>query len=402
MAWPGEVIEERAGDIAEAADVLLRHQAAWRHRRMETITVLSHDQVRRHVSIDFTVPEEQREGLRVSKEEFIVPLALLTKRALVHFDLRNEEQHSIPLLTADQHRTIARELLYRQLDSDLADQEVGDDSLVLAAGELIEAVLADEPQELEAEIGALEAAHRVELADFRASASVLSRYFILWAIVRGLDRRRVFKFAGDEPVGRTSFVYAIGASGCTEAESYHVEVAVPADLKARHTRLVDRATHRPLAAGKRDTDRPALYYRAEAPLPAAPVILIEFAAERWRFLGPAALVATIIALLIAPPFLFSDLTALPDSAGAAVGLVLSTSAVFSALVLRTDEHPLLRLMLFRARSLLAASTVAALFAAASIGFRTTDWIIEGTWALAALGSVLTAGILIVEASRAPR
>ena len=101
------MIEERAADIAEAADVLLRHQAAWRHRRVETITVLTHEQVRRHVSIDFTVPEEQREGLRLSADEYVVPLALLAKRPLVHFDLRNEEQHSIPLLTAEQHRTIA-------------------------------------------------------------------------------------------------------------------------------------------------------------------------------------------------------------------------------------------------------------------------------------------------------
>jgi hypothetical protein len=395
-AWPAEVIEERATDIAEAADVLLRYQAAWRHRRVETITVVTHEQVRRHVSIDFTVPEEQREGLRVSADEFVVPLALLTKRPLVHFDLRNEEQHAIPLLTADQHRTIARELLYRQLDNDAASEEV-----VVEAGDLIEAVLADEPQELESEIGALEAAHGIELPDFRATASVLSQNFIAWAIVRGLDRRRVFKFAADEPVGRTGFVYVIGARGCTEAESYHVEFSVPADLKARRTLLVDAATRRRLAAGERDADRPALHFRAQAPLPKAPQIVIGFAAERWRFLAPAAFVASIIALLIAPPFVFSDLRALPDTAGAAVGLVLSTSAVFSVLVLRTDEHPLLRLMLIRGRALLAASTVAALFAAASIGFRTAGWIIEGTWGLAALVSVLTAGILIVEALRAP-
>jgi hypothetical protein len=114
------------------------------------------------------------------------------------------------------------------------------------------------------------------------------------------------------------------------------------------------------------------------------------------------LVASIIALLVAPPFFFADLTNLPGTATAAVGLVLSTSAVFSVLVLRAGEHPLLRSMLLRARVLLAASTVAALFAAASIGFRTAGWIIEGTWGLAALVSVLTAGILIIEAVRAPR
>ena len=403
MAWPGEVIEERAVEIAEAADVLLRYQGAWRHRRVETITVLTHEQVRRHVSVDFTVPEAQREGLRIAGHEYAVPLALLTKRPLVHFDLRNEEQHAISLLTAEQHRTIGRELLYRQLDSDLADQEVADDTLVLAAGELIEVVLADEPQELDAEIAALEAAHGVELADFRATAAVLSRLFVLWAVVRGLDRRRVFKFAYDEPLGRSpDYVFTLGAPGCTEAQSYHLEVAVPEALKARSTLLVDDATGRRLAADERDTDRPALSFRAQPPLPQAPRILIQFAVERWSFLAPAALVASIIALLVAPPFLFADLTALPNTAGAAVGLVLSTSAVFSVLVLRADEHPLLRSMLLRARALLAASTVAALFAAASIGFRTAGWIIEGTWALAALVSVLTAGILVIEAVRAPQ
>ena len=392
MAWPGEVIEERAGDIAEAADVLLRYQAAWRHRRVETITVLTHEHVRRHVSIDFTVPEAQREGLRISADECVVPMALLTKRPLVHFDLRNEEQHAIPLLTAEQHRTIARELLYRQLE----------DEGVEGASELVEAVLADEPRDVEPLIGALEEAHGIELADFRATAAVLSQYFIAWAIVRGLDRRRVFKFAFDEPVGRKSFVYIIGATGCTEAESYHMEVAVPADLKARRTLLVDGPTGRRLAAGERDTDRPSLYYRAEAPLPEAPELVIDFAAERWPFLAPAALIASIIALLIAPPFLFADLAALPDTAGSAVGLVLSTSAVFSVLILRSDEHALVRLMLVRARALLAASTVATLFAAASIGFRTAEWIIKGTWAIAALVSVITAVILIAEAIRAPR
>lgn len=395
-AWPGEVIEERAADIAEAADVLLRYQGAWRHRRVETVTVIDHEQMRRHVSVDFTVPEAQREGLRISPEEFVVPLALLDKRPLVHFDLRNEEQHSIPLLTADQHRTIARELLYRQLDDDLADPGYE------AAGELVEAVLADDPRAVDAEIEALEAAHGVLLADFRATAAELSRRFILWAVVRGLERRRVFKFAYDEPLGRgPGFVFGFAAPGCTEALSYHLEVAVPDDLKARTTRLVDVATSQELAAGERDTDRPALSFRAEAPPPHAPRILIGFAVERWRFLAPAALVATIIALLVAPPFLFADLTALPGTAGAAVGLVLSTSAVFSVLVLRTDEHPLLRLMVLRSRVLLTGSTVAALFAAASIGFRTADWVIEGTWALAALVSVLTAGILIVETLRAP-
>ena len=47
--WPAEVLEERAGEIAVAFAALLTRQAAWRHRRVETITVLSHEQLRRSV-----------------------------------------------------------------------------------------------------------------------------------------------------------------------------------------------------------------------------------------------------------------------------------------------------------------------------------------------------------------
>ncbi len=62
--WPGEVLEERSGEIAVGFAALLTRQAAWRHRRVETITVLSHEQVRRAVSVDFTVPIEHRDDVR--------------------------------------------------------------------------------------------------------------------------------------------------------------------------------------------------------------------------------------------------------------------------------------------------------------------------------------------------
>lgn len=405
-AWPGEEIEQRASDIAAAADELLRRQAAWRHRRVETLTMLSHEQVRRHVSVDFTVPAELREGLRLSDgDEFAVPLAFLAKRPLVHFDLRNEEGHSIPLLTAEQNTLIGREQLYQSLEADLAAQDVDEavqEAVVQAAGEVIERVLGD----LDAAdaVVRLERAHGLEpLDDFRAMTAILAGSFVLWAVVRGPERRRVFKFAYDEPFSlRPGLAYVYDAPGCTEAWSYHLEVAVPADLKARTTRLWDAETGAVLATGAVDADRPALYFAADpADPPARPEVVVDYGAERSRFLAPAAIVATVISLLVALPWLFADLEGLADSAGPAVGLVLSTSAVFSALVLRTDEHPLLRLMLVRYRLCLVASTLAALFAAASLGFQAERWIIEVTWAIAAVVAVLTAAILVTAVARSP-
>jgi hypothetical protein len=404
-AWPGEEIEERASDVAVAADVLLRRPAAWRHRRVETLTVLSHEQVRRQVSIDFTVPEDYRELLRLSDAgEHAVPLAVLEKRPLVHFDLRDEGQRSVPLLTADQGRTIGRELLYQALDADLSAQEADEEAVTLAASPLIEAILADDPRRLEDRIEALAADHRLDtLTEFRATADVLSRGFVLWAVVNGLERRRVLKFGSDEPFTQVRGLTALyDTPGCTQAASFHVEVAVPPDLRARTTTLVDHAAGTVLAAGERDTDRPALYFTADpAERIRRPGLAVAYGAERWRFLGPAAVVAAVIALLVFPPWVFADLHGLAGRAGPAIGLVLSTSAVFSALVLRTDEHAMLRLMLVRYRLCLVACTLAALFAAAALGFQARAWVIDTTWALAAVVSVVCAGILIVGAVRSP-
>jgi len=403
-AWPGEEIEERAAEIAAHAYVLLRQPSGWRHRRVETITVLSHEQVRRHVSVDFTVPEDVRDGLRVSAHEHAVPLAFLTKRPLVHFDLRNEETHAIPLLTAEQNRMIGRELLYQVLTGDLAAQDADDGAVTLAAGSLVEAVLGEDERRLEDRIAQLEAKYELEpLSDFRAMAVVLSRYFIVWAVVRGVERRRIFKFAYDERYSQLpAFRYFYEAQGCTEAWSYHVEVAVPQDLRARTTSLGDDARDVVLASGERNSDRPALYYSAD---PAEeferPGLFVHYGAERWRFLAPGAIVAAVIALLVAPPLLFADLHRLAGSAGPAIGLVLSTSAVFSVLVLRTDEHPLLRVMLLPYRLCLVACTLAALFAAAALGFQAAPWVIDVTWTVAAIVSVAAAGILSIATVRAP-
>ena len=402
-AWPGEQIEECAGEIAAAGSVLLSQQAGWRHRRVETITVLSHEQVRRQVSVDFTVPEEYRESLRLpGHDEHAVPLAFLVKRPLVHFDLRNEEGHSIPLLTADQTRMIGRELLFQTLETDLAAQDVDTDAVALAAEPLVEAVLADDERQLDDRIDDLESQHDLEpLIDFRAMAGLLSRFFIVWAVVRGVDRRRIFKFAHDHRFAQLpGWTHAYETPGVTEAWSYHVEVAVPPDLRARTTTLGDSASEAVIAMGERNSDRPAIYYSA-APTErlVRPSLRVAYGAERWRFLAPAAIVAAVIALLVVPPLLFADLPSLAESA--AIGIVLSTSAVFSALVLRTDEHPLLRLMLVRYRLCLVACTLAALFAAAALGFQARSWVVYTTWSLAGLVSAIAAGILIVEAIRAP-
>jgi hypothetical protein len=212
--WPGEVLEDRAGDIAVGFAALLTRQAAWRHRRVETITVLSHELVRRSVSVDFTVPAEHREDIRLSAGEWIVPLALLAKRPLAHFDLRMEDQSSVPLLRSEDTQLVGRELLYLMLDLDL---EEGADA---RADGLIERVLATNGDDLGCDRrgpGRAGGAGRAG-AGVRRAGERLARGFLLCAVIGDVSRRRVLKFAYDEPLDRPDrVVHFYDAPGCTEA-----------------------------------------------------------------------------------------------------------------------------------------------------------------------------------------
>jgi hypothetical protein len=396
--WPGEVLEERAGEIAVGFAALVTRQAAWRHRRVETITVLSHEQVRRHVSVDFTVPVEHRDDVRLSDTEWVVPLALLAKRPLVHFDLRSEDETAVPLLRSDESQEIARELLYLALDLDSENADTVD------AAPLIEWILAAIPGESAAIEAAVEELEEMlgPLPGFAALAAQLASGFLLCAVLNDVTRRRVIKFAYDEPLARPGrWEHFYDAPGCTEAASYHAEVDVPDELRARTTEMIDDFTGVVLATGPRDADRPAIHYVADAGERVAPGLSVSYGTERGRFLVPAALVAWVISFGLTLPFLFADLGELATSGGPAIAVLLSSSALFSGLVLRSGEHPLVRLVLAPYRLCLAAATVAAVVAGGSLAFHASSGTLEITWGIGALVAVLAASILTVEAARAP-
>ena len=345
----------------------------------------------------------------------------------MHFDLRSEDESAVPLLRSDEAQLVSRELLYLalDLDSENADTVDADSPGGLAsvgtvaqgapfpaatsyttvdAAPLIEWILAAAPVESEAvraAVGELEE-QLGPLPGFAALADQLASGFLLCAVLNDVTKRRVIKFAYDEPLarpGRWSHFY--DAPGCTEAASYHVEVEVPDEMRARTTEMVDDRTGAVLAAGPRDADRPAVYFVADAGTRMDPGLSVRYGTERGRFLTPAALVAWVIALELALPWALADLAALASSGGPAIAVLLSSSAIFSGLVLRSGEHPLVRLVLAPYRLCLAAATVAAVVAGATLAFHASPGTLEWTWGVGALVAVLAASILSVEAARAP-
>lgn len=394
--WPGEVLEERAGEIAVGFAALLTRQAAWRHRRVESIEVLSHEEVRRSVSVDFTVPLEHRDELRLSDGEWIVPLAVLDKRKLVHFDLFGEDGYALPLMRSDEVRLIARELLYLMLDIDVEDTELDFD-----AGDLIERVLAAGPGDTEAVTARVDAVAE-QAPEFAALARVLTSKFLLCAVLDDVAKRRIVKFAYDEPLGRPDRrEHFYGTQGCTEAASYHVELAVPEGMRARTADIVDNRTGEQLLEGPQDSDRPGLHYVAGAEAEIEPGLRVNYATERSGFLVPAMLVAWVLTLELGLAWAFADLEGIARTGGPAVAVLLSVSAVFSSLVLRAGEHPLVQLVLARYRMLLGAATLAAVAAGGTLAFRGSEVLLNWTWGVGALVALVTAGILSIEVARAP-
>ena len=86
---------------------LIRDWPAWTHRRVEHVTFLEEDLVRRRISVDLTVPERAPEAWNAR----LLPLGLLRKGRLAQFDLRREGGESVPLLSSAQNGPLSTEVL---------------------------------------------------------------------------------------------------------------------------------------------------------------------------------------------------------------------------------------------------------------------------------------------------
>ena len=105
-----DAIGRGAGDALAA---LLLAEEAWVHRRVETLDVVSAEVVRRQVSVDFTLPGPLRPALEVGEGQCLVPLAVLRKQILRHFDLRDEAEEAVPVVARDHTMLLAGAALPR-------------------------------------------------------------------------------------------------------------------------------------------------------------------------------------------------------------------------------------------------------------------------------------------------
>lgn len=185
----------------------------WVHRRVETFALADPVAVQRHVSVDFTLHHDVPPvlGQRDSARVYCAPLGLLRKRKLRNFDLRDESNRVLPLMTAAKNGAVAAGVLAHASDT-FADPPGTAEEMPAAVWESLWAIANSPRQEAlrhweglgrpADRANATESAWREALVlnrQFMALANDLARNFLVLVPLEGHpNQRRVLKLSYEE------------------------------------------------------------------------------------------------------------------------------------------------------------------------------------------------------------
>lgn len=355
---------ERAVLAGVASARLLAEPASWINRRVETIELLTHEETRRRVSIDFTLLPEVRRDLELD-DGVVVPISVLTKEPRRKFDLRDESGRAVPVLGRSQNGELAHlALLSAALD-------------VLGA---------DPPADVYEDI----AAHlrRIVVEPPVAAAEQLA-YFI-GSAENGDEHRAAIWY-------RARFF--VECPGASRAASFHVEVATPEELRFDTAALLDANEHALLSEVDRNVDRASLYADRGVRWGADVQAYVEVAPERHGRTFQAAATSVVVASLLWLGVV-SELDS--ENPGAAVSILLAGAALFSGLSASQGAHKLVRMVFSASSRWLAVVTVAALAASATLAMEFPEERPICVWQIAAIACTVATVRLCWSALRAPK
>jgi hypothetical protein len=170
---------------------------SWVNRRVETITILDEHRIRRHVSMDFSVPADS--PVLQSPRVLPMPVTMLKKEALRNFNIYDESSTALPVLTAPQNAELSTEIL-------LSVGVAGDGSTVdrASARQLVTRVTFKRPvKRYVDELIATAQAPLLYEAIFRSVATEMATSFLLVAILKvEPGQRRVVKYEYEGPLIR--------------------------------------------------------------------------------------------------------------------------------------------------------------------------------------------------------
>ncbi|HEV2999885.1 MAG TPA: hypothetical protein VGW75_04010 [Solirubrobacteraceae bacterium] len=357
-----------------------------------------------------------------------MPISMLTKEPRRNFDLRDEGGRSLPVLGRRQNGDLAHvALMSTALDALPAG--VDGDVFEGLTSDLRRVVFDPPPQAREvlgqfiASADAADPWRRAIVNDAtcrRLLASLWSNYVLFAVLPLETARRRVIKYSyGDdidfgaaarplrerlmssELADRLAHPdrrrFSIECPGAWRAASFHVEIAVPEELRIHSAVLYDRERDLALSSVDTKVNRAALYASTPIDETCDAVAHVGLVPERaGRTTLSAATALTVAALLWLGVASGLDV----ENPGAAISLLLGGAALFSGLMAAQGPHRIVQRTFAGSRRSLALVAFTALTASASLAMEVPERSPVGVWRICALLCSVAALRLVWSAVRA--
>jgi len=425
--------EERFARAGAAACLLIADPKSWINRRVETVELLSREETRRRVSIDFTLSDAQLASLWVDGEGAVVPISALTKERRRTFDLCDEGGSAVPVLGFQQNGDLSLTAL---LSAALVARPPGVpdkqfDSLVPE----LRAIVFDRPSAARAAYRGLAGRAAVTgsweerlHADpvFRSLIDTLWGNYVLFAVLpRGGPNRRILKYGYSEDVDLSPVVRSLRARvrtpelrrelvgairypdrqdfhipfpGAWRARSFHAEIVIPEQLRFGDAVLQDFADGcRDISESEQDVNRAALH-ATDGVEPAQDVAaVVQIAPEPGGRTAQASFTSVVVAVMLWLGVRSGLDARNPD---ATVSIVLGGAALFAGVSAVLGESRLVSTIFKTTRRWLTVVTISALAGSASLALEMPSDRPVSIWLMSAIVCTLAAMRLTWSALRA--
>ena len=380
--------------LARSLRTLMLFPKTWIHRRVHDVELTDHASACSRISVDFTLPA----GLPIEeRKRIIVPLGFLGRDPLERFDLRDEAERTIPLITLAQSHELGYRSVVGLAEATLRGRrkESSGDATLLhprndAAFRLAFALepsprQASEPAESVAEV---DHAQR-QLAELRAVPalqSLISNFVSQFPILAGVayepGRRRVLKYAyevhlqagrkqASTGTRRSRADIAFMFADVSFTNSFHMTVRAPKELVFQEVKVLVAPPAMSSQLRKPPGDDTRVITRDVRAVPSGGWLTVLANLQ----LDPVGLASAVVelsggitAVLLAGCALhLAGLNASETGVTAAVAVAAAVPGIFAAFLVPEAGKPLIERFAGTARRILFIVGVAPVVAAVSLG-----------------------------------
>lgn len=409
-------VEDVDPDVAAglACGFLLEQPELWVHRRVETVEVLTQEETRHRISVDFSILPGPHDDL-TQDGHIRVPIAALSKRPRRNFDVRDQTGASLPVLGRDENGDLAKTAL-ASWAVDILPDDLAFEDISKIIGSLIEIVDSEPERAFEVAGGLLNAGLEGNLAVnllfedrpfVRLMEQLIENYLLVVLIPKEGPNRRIVKFSygEDQPTSQRESIqqsqplnrllqwwrspdsqaFLLHCPMADWGNSFHLEMAIPEELRVFGATFADTDSGEFIGKPDLDVNRASIYLPRNLVRSGRTGAYVEIIPERAGliFQGFMLGIATTIILTLGA---LSGLD--PGSPDATVSVLLAGFALFSGATAIRGKHVMVKRAFARSRRWIAVIGVAALAGSLSLALEFPNESPSLVWGISAIVSAI--------------